>query len=132
MSLEQNKETAKKFLAASVAHDAETFESLLTEDATYWVQGKQHLFAYAGEQTREQICAYMRTPSIFKDGLRQKFGEVTAEGDRVALEVEVDGIAPNGKRYNNSYHYLLFFRGGKIARVKEYVDTYHASEVFTK
>jgi ketosteroid isomerase-like protein len=25
---------------------------------------------------------------------------------------------------------LFFFRGAKIARVKEYVDTYHAAEVF--
>lgn len=131
MSLEDNKKTAQKFLEASARHDGDVFESLLTADATYWVQGKKHLFAHAGEQSREQICAYMRTPSIFKNGLAQKFGAFTAEGDRVAVEVEVDGIAPNGKHYNNTYHYLLYFRDGKIAKVKEYVDTYHAAEVFS-
>ena len=39
--------------------------------------------------------------------------------------------APSGKIYNNTFHYLLTFRDGKIATVKEYFDTYHAAEVFS-
>jgi ketosteroid isomerase-like protein len=130
MSLEQNKQTAREFLVATVKHDAERVASLMTDDATYWVQGKPHLFAYAGEQTKQQIYKYMQTPSVFRGGLAQKFGAVTAEGDRVAVEMEVDGIAPNGVHYNNTYHYLLIFRDGKIAKIKEYLDTSHAAEVF--
>jgi uncharacterized protein len=131
MSLEKNKQTARELLAASALHDGDRFESLLTDDATYWVQGKPHLFKHSGVKTKAAICAYMRTPSIFKDGLKQTIGAITAEGDRVAVEVEVDGIAPNGKHYNNTYHYLLFFRDGKVAKVKEYLDTQHAAEVFS-
>lgn len=130
MSLEQNKQTAKDFLAASAKHDAERVASLMTDDATYWVQGKPHLFPAAGEKTKAEIYKYMLTPSIFKDGLAQSIGAVTAEEDRVAVEVETSGIAPSGKHYNNTYHYLFIFRDGKIARVKEYVDTYHAAEFF--
>ncbi len=130
MTLKQNKQTAIDFLAASARHEADRLASLMTDDATYWVQGKPHLFPHAGEKTKEQIYRYMQTPSIFKDGLEQTIGEVTGEGDRVAVEVEVRGIAPNGKLYTNTYHYLFFFRDKKIARVKEYLDTYHAAEVF--
>ena len=130
MSLEQNKQTAKEFLAASAKHDADRLASLMTDDATYWVQGKPHLFPYAGEKTKAEICKYFQTPSIFRDGLEQTIGAVTAEEDRVSVEVEVRGIAPSGKLYNNTFHYLFIFRDGKIARVKEYVDTYHAAEVF--
>ena len=130
MSLGQNKQTAKKFLAASAKHDADRLVSLMTDDATYWVQGKPHLFPYAGEKTKAEIYKYMQTPSIFKDGLAQTIGAVTAEENRVAVEVEVCGIAPTGKLYNNTYHYLFIFRDSKIARVKEYVDTYHAAEIF--
>ena len=130
MSLEQNKRIAREFLAASAAHDGDRFESLLTDAATYWVQGKRHLYPYSGERTRAEICQYMRTPSIFKDGLTQTIGAMTAEENRVAVEVEVTGKAPNGKIYNNTFHYLLMFRDGKIERVKEYVDTYHAAEIF--
>jgi ketosteroid isomerase-like protein len=130
MSTEQNKHTAAEFLAASMKHDADHLASLMTDDATYWVQGKPHLFPASGEKTKAEIYKYMQTPSIFKDGLNHTVGAVTAEADRVAVEVEVNGVAPNGKLYNNTYHYLFFFRGAKIARVKEYVDTYHAAEVF--
>ena len=130
MSPEQNKQTAREFLEASAKHDAPRLASLMTDDATYWVQGKPHLFPYAGEKTKAEICRYFQTPSIFKDGLAQTLGALTAEDNRVAVEVEVRGMAPNGRLYNNTFHYLFFFRDGKIARVKEYVDTYHAAEVF--
>lgn len=130
MSLEQNKRIAKEFLAAIAVHDAERIAALMADDATYWVQGHRRLFAAAGEKTKAEICKYMQSPSIFKDGLTQSIGAVTAEDDRVAVEVEVDGIAPNGLHYNNTYHYLLVFRGGRIAKVKEYLDTSHAAELF--
>lgn len=130
MSLEQNKQAAKDFIAASARHDASRIAALMTDDAIYWVQGKPHLFPPAGEKTKAEICAYMRTPSIFKEGLAHTIGAMTAEGDRVAVEVEVKGIAPGGKLYNNTYHYLFIFRDGRITKVKEYLDTQHAAEVF--
>ena len=131
MSYEKNKQMCRDYLAASARHDAPALAAMMTDDATYWVSGKKHLFPAAGEKTRAEILAYMATPSIFKDGLKATYGAMTAEDDRVAVEVETLGVAPNGKTYNNTYHYLFIFRDGKIARVKEYVDTAHASEVFT-
>jgi ketosteroid isomerase-like protein len=130
MTIETNKEAAIRFIKASGAHDARIVEELLSDDVVYWVQGKAHLFPYSGTRTKAEMCAYFATPSIFKDGLEQRFGAVTAEDDRVAVEVEVEGIAPNGKLYNNTFHYLLRFRDGQICEVKEYLDTYHAAEVF--
>jgi ketosteroid isomerase-like protein len=132
MSTERNKQIALDFLDASAKHEADRIAAMLTEDAIYWVGGKPELFSYAGEQTKAQICAYMATPSIFKDGLKQTFGAITAEDDRVAVEVENYGITPNGRVYNNQYHYLFIFRDGKIAKVKEYCDTQHAAEVFKR
>lgn len=130
MSIEHNKAVALEFIRASGAHDASALVEMLTDDLVYWVQGKPHLFPYAGTKGKAEMCAYFATPSIFKDGLEQRIGAVTAEDDRVAVEVEVEGVAPNGKLYNNTFHYLLHFRGGKICKVKEYVDTYHAAEIF--
>jgi ketosteroid isomerase-like protein len=130
MSIETNKQLAVKFIKASGQHDAGIVGELMTEDVVYWVQGKPHLFPYSGTKGKAEMCAYFATPSIFKDGLKQTIGAVTAEDDRVAVEVEVEGVAPNGKLYNNTFHYLLRFRDGKICQVKEYLDTYHAAEVF--
>lgn len=36
---------------------------------------------------------------------------MTAGDDRVAVQVEGDGIPPNGKRYNNLYYFLFVFPG---------------------
>ena len=132
MNLEQNKEMAKALLEASAVHDGARFASLLHDDATYWTLGKPHLFAYCGEKAKADIVAYMSTPSIFVGGVTVTFGDITAEGDRVAIEAETRGTLPDGRVYTNMYHYLFTFRDGKILRVKEYLDTQSAAEFFAK
>jgi ketosteroid isomerase-like protein len=54
---------------------------------------------------------------------------VTAEADRVALEMIGRARLKNGKRYQNHYHFLYIFRDGKISRMKEYCDP-RAHQVF--
>jgi uncharacterized protein len=132
MSLEANKATAIALLQASAIHDGARFDELMHPDATYWVIGKPHLFAYAGEQSRAQICAYMASPTIFVGGVRTTFGAITAEDDRVAVEAEIIGTLPDGRVYTNVYHYLMWFKDGKVLRVKEYLDTQSAAEFFAK
>jgi uncharacterized protein len=129
---EANKQTAIALLQASAIHDGPRFAELMHPDATYWVIGKPHLFAYSGEQSREQICAYMAMPSIFVGGVKTTFGAITSEKDRVAIEAEIAGMLPDGRVYTNVYHYLMWFKDGKVLRVKEYLDTQSAAEFFTK
>ena len=58
---------------------------------------------------------------------------ITAEGDRVAVEVESYGKFGNGKIYQNHYHFLFEVREGKIQAVREYLDTQHLKEtIFTE
>lgn len=132
MDAENNKRIAMEFLEASAAHDGERFANLLCEDATYWTCGKPHLFDYCGEKSRAEIVAYISSPSIFTDGAKVKFGAITAEDDRVAIEAETYGELADGRIYTNVYHYLLTFRDGRILRVKEYLDTQAAAEFFSR
>ena len=69
-------------------------------------------------------------PAFVDGGIAFTVHALTAEGDRVAAEVESYAPVTNGKVYNNHYHMLFEIRGGKIAVVKEYADTAHAREVF--
>ena len=131
MDTEPNKQVAVDFLRASAVHDAKRFGELMTDDATYWTCGKPHLFKHAGEKSKETICAYMATPSIFVGGVDVTFGAITAEDDRVAVEAETRGVMPDGRVYTNVYHYLFTFRDGKILRVKDYLDTQAAAEFFS-
>jgi ketosteroid isomerase-like protein len=131
LSTEDNKRTAIALLKASAIHDGAKFESLLHPDATYWTIGRPEQCRFGGEKTRAAICAYMATPTIFLNGgVEVTFGEITAEGDRVAIEAETKGTLPDGRVYSNLYHYLMTFRDGKVLRVKEYLDTQAANEFF--
>lgn len=127
---EDNKRAAIALLQASGRHDGPAFAALMHPEATWWTLGKPHLFAYSGEKSRDAICAYMATPSIFVGGVDTTFGEITAEGDRVAVEAETRGTLPDGRVYTNMYHYLFTFREGQVWRVKEYLDTQSAAEFF--
>ena len=132
MSTEDNKRKAIELLQASGKHDGETFAALMHPEATYWTLGKPHLFDYCGEKSRDEICAYMATPSIFVGGVETTFGEITAEGDRVAVEAQTRGVLPDGRVYTNMYHYLFTFRDGQVWRVREYLDTQSAAEFFAR
>ncbi|RZJ94688.1 MAG: nuclear transport factor 2 family protein [Novosphingobium sp.] len=129
---ETNKRLAVALLEASGKHDGPAFAALMHPEATWETVGKPHLFAYAGVQSRDKICAYMASPSIFVGGVETRFGDITAEDDRVAVEAATKGTLPDGRVYTNTYHYLFTFRDGLVWRVKEYIDTQSAAEFFAK
>jgi uncharacterized protein len=54
---------------------------------------------------------------------------ITAEGDRVAVEVEGRSHTVDGKLYNNFYHFLFVLRGGQVISAMEYTNPKHAIEV---
>ena len=55
---------------------------------------------------------------------------MTAEDDRVAVEATSFATMEDGRVYANSYHFLVTIRDGKVATVREYMDTIHARETF--
>ena len=65
-------------------------------------------------------------------GISFEFLNLTAEDDRVAVEAKGRSTEVSGKEYNNEYHFLIFFRDGKVCRMKEYLDTKLAEEVLGK
>jgi ketosteroid isomerase-like protein len=84
----------------------------------------------AGNIGRMKAVIVDPMPAFVDGGITFTLHALTAEGDRVAAEVESYAPVTNGKIYNNHYHMLFEIRDGKIAVVKEYADTAHAHEVF--
>jgi len=68
--------------------------------------------------------------AALKDGLKMTVQSSIGEGNFVALEVESSGDLQNGRLYRQQYHMLMEFRDGKIASVREYLDTQHAHDVW--
>ena len=100
------------------------FEAV-ADDGTWWVVGTPQ--PYTKQQYRD-LCAHGHT--IFKTAPVMMIKSITAEADRVALEVESDADLVNGKHYHNYYHFLFKIRDGRVTVAKEYLDTKHVADSF--
>jgi ketosteroid isomerase-like protein len=131
MSTEENKRVVQAFMDLFEGAAIMDALDLMTDDATWQVVGKPHLYGGAGVKTKAQMARIW--PELFatlEGGLQMRVFGMIAEGDLVAAEVRSDATTRTGKRYENDYHFLITVRDGRIAAVKEYTDLMHAAEVF--
>lgn len=130
MSIEANKKLVAEFFAHFKRKEVQQVLDKMTPDATWWIGGKVELFPLAGTKTKKEIGEILMSliPGT-KDGLAITPHGMVAEGDKVAVEAESLGVLGNGRTYNNFYHFLITIRDGKIASVKEYLDTMHTADV---
>lgn len=130
MSLDANKKLVADFFAHFKRKDVQGALDMMAPDATWWIGGKPELFPICGLKTKAQIGEILQSlvPTT-RDGLAITPKGMVAEGDKVAVEAESLGVLGNGRTYNNEYHFLVTVRDGKIAAVKEYLDTMHTADV---
>jgi hypothetical protein len=130
MSTEENKQVALSFFENLSNGDLDGALDLIDENVTWWLAGKPDQFEIAGTKNKAQFAEMLRTIETgMPNGIRLTITGVTAEGDRVAVEINANGVSATGKQYQNQYHDLLEIRGGKIVAGREYLDTAHAAEV---
>ena len=131
MTVEDNKAVAHQFFARFTASDIEGTLATMSNDATWWIPGKKERSPSAGLYPKEKIGRlFHRMVAALKDGLTMQVKSSIGEGNFVALEVESSGDLKNGSFYRQEYHMLMEFRDGKIAAVREYLDTQHANDVW--
>jgi ketosteroid isomerase-like protein len=124
---EVNKSVASRFLKALGEGDITTLKTLVTDDIVAIAPGTADI---CGTRDYEVIMAVVGAFRQFtRSGIEFRILNLTAEGDRVACEADGYATMINGKEYNNHYHFLMFFRDGKICRMKEYFDTKLADTV---
>jgi uncharacterized protein len=118
---EANKIAAVKFFKALGSGDVATVKTLITEDVLVTTPGTADICGTRDYNTVLEITRAF--PKITRSGVEFRVVTLTAEDDRVACELEGYATMINGKAYNNTYHFLTFFRDGKICKIKEYLDT---------
>jgi ketosteroid isomerase-like protein len=124
MSLEANKAIAVSFINAFAAtHTIDL--SKFTTDATWWTFG-------TGELPITQFSEVSsRTSSTqFAGPGRFEVQRVTAEGDTVAIEAKGFQPLKDGRRYDNTYVWVVSLRGDKICNVRAYYDMALAGRTF--
>ena len=130
MSVTANKHLVRCFLSHFEKGGANDLLEMMGDDATWWVNGKPHLFALAGLKTKAEMRSVLdELFAFFNGGLQMEVRSLIGEGDIVAVEACSHGVTKHGKRYENEYHILFRLRDGKIVDVREYTDPMHAVEV---
>jgi ketosteroid isomerase-like protein len=105
----------------------------MTDDVTWRISGKPELTPVGGVYDKARLRKlFDRMLSQLEGGLQMRVLGSVAEGDRVAVEVASSGDLRNGRQYRQEYHFLITFRDGKIAGVREYLDTQHAHDVWIR
>ena len=131
MSIEDNKQTVREYLAHFKNAAVTDLLDAMSEDATWWILGKPHLFSSAGTKSKadmERIWGNLF--GSMKDGLEMSVIGMVAERDKVAAEIRSRADLMDGRVYENQYHMLFTLRQGKIVEVKEYADTLLIASMF--
>ncbi|GEL16829.1 nuclear transport factor 2 family protein [Pseudonocardia asaccharolytica] len=127
---ERNKQIVAEFMEVFSSGDVDGILSCLADDAKWWVAGSIPGISGTKDKAGFKEMVSGIAESTTTGAIRLTPLGFTAEGDRVAVETESYTELKNGRVYNNLYHFLFEVRDGKIAAVKEYLDTEHATAVF--
>jgi ketosteroid isomerase-like protein len=118
---DRNKALALEFMAANTRNDAVALAHMYADDGVHAVMGTTPI---SGVYTKQQMLAAAGAIfAPFPEGLRCKVVGVVAEGDKVAVEVESQGLHESGAVYRQYYHWIMRFRDGLLIETKEYLDT---------
>lgn len=131
MNTIQNKTVVRDFFSSFELENADRILSLMTDDATWWVNGKPHLFSFAGLKSKADMTPILYGLfALFDGGLKMEVKRLIAEEDCVAAESRSFGNTKNGRHYENEYHIFFRLREGRIVEIREYTDPMHAVETF--
>ena len=131
MTTESNKTVVADFCAAFAKGDPQAIVDFMTDDVNYWILGRREIVRSAGDHSKAEM---KRIFELMNERTRKPMTftpkSMIAEGDQVALEAESYAELTNGRVYNNRYHLKITMRGGKLANVREYLDTQHVYDTW--
>lgn len=128
MSISDNKAAVRRYFDAVNAGDMPTIEALLAEEACFWVPPSlPDGVEFRGKANVLKL--FTQSVGLYDSdaGLSVELGSMTAEEDRVSVELTIRGrSAASGEPYLNFYHFLFRVREGKIVEIREHLDTLYA------
>ena len=122
-----NKALVTRFIEYLNHGDVAGLVGMYGDDGYVWTSGGTLI---SGKFDRAQIAASAGAIfEAFPQGIKFTIHGMVAEGDKVAVEAESNGLHVSGKHYRNLYHFLFEFRNGKLLSLKEYMDTENVTDV---
>jgi ketosteroid isomerase-like protein len=114
------------------AEDLEAVRQLLTEDAAWLPQAKD--MPGAGEyRGRDVVVDDFLKPirGLFQPGSpSNEILSMAVNGSLVLTETHGTGHLADGRVYDNRYAWAFVIRDGRIAEIREYLDSYYIIRLF--
>lgn len=126
-STESNKAIVTRFFEAMNEGDVAFIVNAYAEDGVLQTMGNTLISGTYGKDQITQSASGIF--DVFPEGIRFEILDMTAEGNKVAVEATSEGKHASGVTYTNEYHFLFEFREGKLLRLKEYMDTERATDI---
>lgn len=138
-------EVATAFIDRLDANDAEGMRRHIDPSGYWWVDtghdraaghfdvdpGDDRPWPLHGRMSLSHKCDLLRNVGErFPGGIRQIVRRSFASDDIAVLEVEGDGMYLGERPYTNRYCFIIRVADGKVASVREYLDTAHSAAVF--
>lgn len=129
-----NEAVVRRFFTLLNAEDLEGIRALLAEDAAWLPQATD--MPGAGEyRGRNVIVDDFLKPirGMFAKGSpSNRILSMASNGTLVLAETHGTGSLADGRPYNNRYAWAFEIRDGKVAVIREYLDSYYIIRLFGK
>jgi ketosteroid isomerase-like protein len=123
MSTEQNVHIVKEFFAAIGSYNEQDLLALAAEDIEWIIPGEGWPLAgtYRGHA---ELAALLKKASKEVETKYPKPPEFVAQGDRVlVIGIATGKIKATNKTFEDHWVFDITVRDGRVARIKEYIDT---------
>jgi ketosteroid isomerase-like protein len=129
---DSSEQVVRTFFALLNAEDLEGVRALLTEDAAWLPMAKN--MPGAGEyRGRDVIVDEFLKPirGLFAEGSpSNEIMSMASKGSLVMVETHGTGSLQDGRRYDNRYAWAFEVRDGKVAELREYLDSLYIVGLF--
>lgn len=122
-----NKNLCRQFFELVCAREYDQAMQMIHEDAEWWVVGDLPTSGF--HHGRDAVSSLF---NLIRDnmpaGIKVNITALTAEEDRVSVEMNSSGEFTGGREYRNVYHMLFWMRDGMIFKAHEYFDTKYTQQ----
>jgi hypothetical protein len=129
MGAAENKKLIRTYFKRIATGDPKVAE-MLADDVAWWVPpGSDMAGTYEGKAKVLEMMGSgigLYDPTV---PMKITVEDMVAEGSSVCVQFVLEAKTAKGRDYRNHYHFVFKLRRGKIALVKEYVDTKYAHDL---
>jgi ketosteroid isomerase-like protein len=120
----------RKIFAGLETGAGAAFFAHVADDVDWTVMGTHPLASHYLSKADFIAGTFAKLGQVLPRGAQLHLEHLIVNGDQAAVELRSLAIARNGMRFDNRYCWVVFFEGGRIVRVRAYLDSAMVAKLF--